>query len=82
MSDENPPRITKDYLRQNNVVVMDQATHSPIMPPVDQVLHILGKPGRVWCGLLSPRTLQALVVMLQGLRRLISQHHWAYCWSD
>ena len=44
------------------------------MPPVDQVLHILGQPGRVWCGLLSPRTLQVLAVMLQGQRRLISQH--------
>ena len=41
------------------------------MPPVDQVLHILGPPGRVWCGILSPRALQALAVVLQGL---ISQH--------
>ena len=50
----------QDYLRQNNVVVKDQATHSPDMHPIDQVLHILGQPGRVWCGILSLRTLQAL----------------------
>ena len=44
------------------------------MPPVDQVLHILGQPGRVWCGILSPRALQALAVELQGQGRLLSQH--------
>ena len=73
MSDANRPRITQDYLRQNNVVVKDYATHSPDMHPIDQELHILGQPGRVWCGILSPRTLQALAVMLLGQRRLISQ---------
>ena len=44
------------------------------MPPIEQVLHVLGQPGRVWCGISSPRTLQALVVMLHGKRWLISQH--------
>ena len=76
MSDENRRRITQDYLhvRQNNVVVKDWATHSPDMPPIDQVLHILGQPGRVWCGILSPKSFQALAVMLQGQRRLFSRH--------
>ena len=73
MADANRPRITQDYLRQNNVVVKDQATHSPDMHPIDQVLHILGQPGRVWCGILSLRTLQALAVMLLGQSRLISR---------
>ena len=44
------------------------------MPPVDQMLHTPGQPGSVWCGILAPRTLQALVVMLQGEMRLIPQH--------
>ena len=44
------------------------------MHPIDQKMHILGQPRRVWCGILSPRTLQALAVMLLGQRRLISQH--------
>ena len=35
--------------------------------------HILGQPGRVWCGILSLRTLQALAVMLLGQSRLISR---------
>ena len=43
------------------------------MHPIYQELHIPGQPGRVWCGILSPRTLQALAVMLLGQRRLISQ---------
>ena len=66
MSGENRPKITQDDLRQNNVVVKDQATHSADMHPTDQELHILGQPGRVWCGILSARTLQALAVMLLG----------------
>ena len=40
----------------------------------EQVLHILGQPDMVWCGILAPKTLQALAVVLQGERRLISQH--------
>ena len=47
MSDENRPKITKNYLRQNNDVVKDLATHSPDMHPIDQELHILEQPGRV-----------------------------------
>ena len=43
------------------------------MSPVDQVLHILGQPGRVWCGIFAPRALQGLTVMLHGEMRLISQ---------
>ena len=43
------------------------------MHPNDQELHILGQPGRVWCGVLSPGTLQALAVVLLGQLRLISQ---------
>ena len=70
MPGENCPRITQDYLRQNNVVVKDQATHTPDMHPIDQELHILGQPGRVWCGILSKGTLQAVAVMLLGQRRL------------
>ena len=72
MSDENRHRITQDYFRQNNVVVKDKASHLTERPPVDQVLHILGQPGRVWCGILAPRTLHALAVMLHGEMRLIS----------
>ena len=44
------------------------------MPPAEQVLHILGQPDLVWCGILAPKTLQALTVVLQEERRLISQH--------
>ena len=28
----------------------------------------------VWCGILAPKTLQALAVVLQEERRMISQH--------
>ena len=28
----------------------------------------------VWCGILAPKTLQALAVVLQEIRMLISQH--------
>ena len=31
---------------------------------------VLGQPGRVWCAILAPRTLQVLAVMLQEERRL------------
>ena len=44
------------------------------MPPVEQVLHILGQHDMVWCGILAPNPLQALAVVLQEERRLISQH--------
>ena len=44
------------------------------MPPAEQVLHILGQHDMVWCGILTPKTLQALVVVLQEERRLISMH--------
>ena len=43
------------------------------MHPINQVLHILGQPGRFLCRILSPRTLQALAVMLLGQWRLISR---------
>ena len=44
------------------------------MPPAEQVLHILGQPDLVWCGILAPKTVQALTVVLQEERRLIYQH--------
>ena len=44
------------------------------MPPAEQVLHILGQHDMVWCGILAPKTLRALAVVLQEERRLISQH--------
>ena len=44
------------------------------MLPAKQVLHILGKHYVVWCGILVPKTLQALAVVLQEERMLISQH--------
>ena len=44
------------------------------MPPAEQVLHILGQYDMVWCGILAPKTLKALAVLLQEERRQISQH--------
>ena len=44
------------------------------MTPAEQVLQILGQQDMVWCGMLAPKTLRALVVVLQEERRLISQH--------
>ena len=44
------------------------------MPTAEQMLHILGQPGRVWCGILTPRILMILVVMLQKERRLLPLH--------
>ena len=44
------------------------------MPPAEQVLHILGQHDMVWCGILAPKTLQALAMVLQGERRLMSQY--------
>ena len=44
------------------------------MPPAEQVLRILGQQEMVWCRILAPKTLQALAVVLQEERRLISQH--------
>ena len=61
----NRPRTTQDYLRQNSVVVKDLATHSPDMPPTQQMLHILGQPGRVWCGILTPSIFMIHVVRPQ-----------------
>ena len=40
----------------------------------EQVLHILGQHDMVWCGILAPKTPQALAVVLQEERMLISQH--------
>ena len=69
----NRARTTQDYLRQNSVVVKDLATHSPDMTPTEQMLHILGQPGRVLCGILTPSILMIHVVMLQEERNLIPQ---------
>ena len=44
------------------------------MPPAEQVLHILGQHDMVWYGILAPKPLQALAVVLQEEKRLISQH--------
>ena len=44
------------------------------MPLAEQVLHILVQHEMVWFGILAPKTLQALAVVLQEERRLISQH--------
>ena len=44
------------------------------MPPAEQVLHILGQHDMVWCRILTPKPLQALAMMLQEERGLISQH--------
>ena len=44
------------------------------MPLVEKVLHILGQRDMVWCGILAPKPFQALAVVLQEERRLISQH--------
>ena len=44
------------------------------MVPPEQVLHILEQHNVVWCGILAPKTLQALAVVLQEEKRLISQH--------
>ena len=44
------------------------------MPPAEQALHIMGHLDMVWSGILAPKTLQALAVVLQEERRLISQH--------
>ena len=44
------------------------------MLPAEQVLHILGQLDMVWCRILAPKTLQALAVVLQEIRMLISQH--------
>ena len=41
--------------------------------PTEQVLLILGQQDTVWCGILAPKTLQALAVVLQEERRLIPQ---------
>ena len=75
MSDENLHRITQDYLRQNNVVVKDEATHSPDMPPVDQVMHIL-----VWIGVeySSGSCCDASWITEVDF----SAPNWAYCWTD
>ena len=69
MSDENRPRITQDYLRQNNL-------WSRTRQPIQQTCIPLtkGQSGRVWCGILSTRTLKTLAVMLLGQWTLISQH--------
>ena len=42
----------------------------------EQVLHILGQHDMVWCGILAVwhKKLQALAVVLEEERRLISQH--------
>ena len=44
------------------------------MPPAEQVLHNLEQHDMVWYGILAPKPLQALAVVLQEKRRLISQH--------
>ena len=44
------------------------------MPPAEQVLHILGQHDMVWYGILAPKPLQALAVVLQEEKRLIYQH--------
>ena len=44
------------------------------MAPPEQVLHILGQHDMVLCEILAPKTLQALAVVLQEERSLISQH--------
>ena len=44
------------------------------MAPAEQVLHILGQHDMVWCGILAPKALQALAVVLHEERGLISQH--------
>ena len=44
------------------------------MPPAEQVLHILGQHDMVWYGILALKPLQALAVVLQEEKRLISQH--------
>ena len=85
MSDANRPRITQNNLRQNNVVVKDQATHSPDLHPIDQELHILGQPGRVWCGILSPRGKNSpgsCCNATGATEANFSASNWAYCWSD
>ena len=70
----NRSSINKGYLRQNNVEVKDLATIPPDMPPAEQVLHIVGQHDMVWCRILTPKPLQALAMMLQEERGLISQH--------
>ena len=44
------------------------------MPPAEQALHILGQHDMVWCEIQAQNSLQALAVVLQEERRLISQH--------
>ena len=44
------------------------------MPPAEQVLHILGQHDMVFNGILAPKSLQALAVVLQEEKSLISQH--------
>ena len=41
--------------------------------PAEQMLHILGQPGSVLCGILTPSILMIHVVMLQEERHLIPQ---------
>ena len=43
------------------------------MAPAEQALHILGQQDMVCCGILAPKTLQGITVVLQEERRLISQ---------
>ena len=44
------------------------------MPPAEQLLHILGQHNMAWYGILAPKPLQALAVVLQEGKKLISQH--------
>ena len=44
------------------------------MPPAEQVLHILGQHDMFWSGILTPKTLHALSVVLEKERRLISAY--------
>ena len=52
------PKVT--YVRTVLWSRTRQPTHQTCLP-----LHVLGQPGRLWCGILSPRTPQALVAMFK-----------------
>ena len=82
MPDENRPRITQDYLRRKRVVVKDWATHSPDMHPIDQKLHILRQPGRVWWYIVTKNSPGSCCDAFGVTEADFSAPNWAYYWSD
>ena len=66
-----------------NIEVNVQATYPPDMPPAEQVLHILGQHGMVWCGASIPhQTIPCCYGALGGKEADFSASNSAWCWSD